>query len=381
MNRTIEAFPVEVKNEFINTIKLLLYKNFSELLEKLDFDNDDIYLNSIVFSYFNSEKDNLFPKEILEEILQGYFIKKEKVKVTYSFNKNNISYIPNMGYFKRGEDKPYEPILIQGDFEIVKEVHPTLEKYFVEFYKGHIMNQHPVHNSVWKQHYKVLFDAIAVIKKHLPDFYKELVFANKGIYLHDNSKILNFTSVETLGMLYLYVIEGNNLIYFIEELIHQGSHNYLYYVLHHRNEYFKIDVDHGVMRDYTKEQWDYRTIYGAFHGLFTVTKRVVCFDKLLCENVFDGSEKHELLGRLADQFSRFRTGLELLDFNEVYTEKGIAFYKEMDTKCETILNKYAKLESEFDLSNQDVDFRYDDFCKLNPLEDFLKMDESGLFNF
>ena len=41
---------------------------------------------------------------------------------------------------------------MKGDFEIVKEVRPTQEKYFVEFYKGHIVNQNPEHNSVWKDY-------------------------------------------------------------------------------------------------------------------------------------------------------------------------------------------------------------------------------------
>ncbi|MBE9490302.1 MAG: hypothetical protein IMY67_08425 [Bacteroidetes bacterium] len=182
-------------------------------------------------------------------------------------------------------------------------------------------------------------------------------------------------------MLFFYVIGDENLIYFIEELIHQGSHNYLYYVVHNRKDYFKIDVNNLIMRDFTKQQWDYRSIYGAFHGLFTVTQRVECFDKLLTQNIFSGREKHELLGRLTDQFSRFRTGLELLDFNEAYTEKGIQFYNELDTKCGSILKKYARLKKEFNLSNRDLDFRYDDFCKLNPFEDFLIKDEKRIFNF
>lgn len=203
----------------------------------------------------------------------------------------------------------------------------------------------------------------------------------KKIYLHDNPKIINFTTVENLGMLYFYVIGKNNLIYFIEELIHQGAHNYLYYVVHNRKDYFKIDVDNLIMRDLTKKEWDYRNIYGAFHGLYTVTQRVVYFDKLLTKNVFSGKEKHELLGRLADQFTRFRTGLELLDFKEVYTDKGIAFYNELDTKCVSVLKKYIKLKDEFDLSNRDLDFRYDYFCKLNPYEEFLKKDQNNYYQF
>jgi len=367
--------------DIINTLKVLIYKESPQIFEKLNFDDDIIYMEPLLFSYFNSKKDNLFSQEILTEILQGNFKKEEEIQIKHSYNKNGIAYIPQIGYFSKGVEIVYEPILRNGDFEIVKEIHPTQEKYFVEFYKGHIVNQNPEHNTLWKAHHEELFKAIDIVKKHLPEFYQQLAFANKKIYLHDNPKILNFTSVETLGMLYFYVIGDNNLVYFIEELIHQGSHNYLYYVVHNRKEYFKIDVDNLIMRDFTKQEWDYRTIYGAFHGLFTVTQRVECFDKLLSQKVFSGTEKHELLGRLTDQFSRFRTGLELLNFHQVYAEKGLELYNMLETKCKSILKKYAKLEDEFDLSNRDLDFRYNDFCKLNPLEDFLKKDEEGQFNF
>jgi hypothetical protein len=135
------------------------------------------------------------------------------------------------------------------------------------------------------------------------------------------------------------------------------------------------------MRDYTNQEWDYRNIYGAYHGLYTVAKRVEYFDILLSKNVFSGSEKHELLGRLTDQFGRFRTGLELLNFNEVFTEKGMTFYKELDTKCASILIKYDKLLTFFDTSSVDLDFRYNDFCILNPIEEFYKKEEQGFFKF
>lgn len=371
----------EVKSEIINTIKLLLYKASPNIIEKLEFENDIIYVETLLFSYFNNSKNNSVSNETLEEILQGYFTQKEELKLKNSFNRNGVAYIPQIGFFKRGLTENYEPILIKGDFEIVKEIHPTQEKYFVEFYKGHIINQNPEHNSVWEMHYEELFQAIATIKEHVPEFYKELIFANRKIYLHDNPKIINFTSVETLGMLYFYVIGKTNLIYFIEELIHQGSHNYLYYVVHNRKDFFKIDVDNLLMRDFTKQQWDYRTIYGAFHGVFTVSQRVKYFDVLLTKNIFKGREKHKLLGRFTDQFARFRTGFELLNLEEVFTQKGIAFYNQIDKDCASTLKKYEKLAKEFDLTNRYLDFRYEDFCKLNIYEEFLEKEAKGYFNF
>ncbi|WP_330442384.1 hypothetical protein [Flavobacterium sp. C4GT6] len=368
------------QTEIINTVKLLIYKENPSLLEKVDFEDDNIFLEPLLFAYFNSKKDNLFAAEMLTEILQGYFVEKEALQVQNSLGKDGIAYIPNMGYFNSQNEKVEEILKIDA-FEIVKTCHPVMKKYFVEYYKGHILDSTPPHNPTWQNYYKELEEAICIIKENLPSFYSELVSSNNKIYLHDNPKIINFTTIETLGMLYLYVIGDNNLIYFIEELIHQGSHNFLCYVTHNRKDYFKIDVDNTVMRSLTGQEWDYRTVYGSFHGLFTVTQRVECFDILLSKDVFSGREKHELLGRLADQFLRFRTGLELIDLEGVFTDKGIKYYKSLDEKCMKILQKYDSLRDEFDLSHRDLDFRYNDFCMTNSYNEFLKKDKKGIYNF
>ncbi len=371
---------VDNKISMINVIKLLLYKENSVIFEKLNFDDDNIFLNPLLFAYFNKKNSSEMYPAILVEALQGYFNEKASVELKFSFNQNSIAYVPEVGYFNRLSEK-VEDLLIIDNFEVIKECHYILEDYFVEFYKGHIINPKPSHNSAWQSNYDDLRKAIIIIKEHLPNYYKELIFSNKKIYLHDNPKVLNFTSIETLGMLYFYVVGKYNLIYFIEELIHQGSHNFLYYLLHNRAEYFKINVDNTIMRDLTMQDWDYRNVYGAFHGLFTVTQRVICFDILISKNIFSGRKKHELLGRMTDMIPRFKTGLDLLDLDLVYTERGKQFYFELTKSCENILNKYMVLKKEFNLNHQDLDFRYDEFCKLNSYEDFTEKDSNNHYNF
>lgn len=368
------------KNVLIETIQLLLYKEEVSILENLDIEDDTVFLEPLLFAYFNSKKEGLYSNSLLTEIMQGYFVETGHLLLNESYNDEGIAYVPNLGYFDKLGNKN-DDILKIDVFEIVKVNHPLIEKYFIESYKGHIINIAPKHNCVWKDNYKELEKSILIIKEHLPEFYNDLVFANKRVYLHDNPKILNFTTIETLGMLYFYVVDSQNLIYFIEELIHQGSHNFLYYVLHNKKDYFKIDVDKIIMRELTHQDWDYRNVYGAFHGVYTVFKRVECFDILLSKNVFKGEHKHELLGRLTDQFSRFRTGLELLNLDEVYTEKGKQFYLEIDSKCAKLMEKYSFLKSIFDLSNRDLDFNYKEFCLLNPIEKFYSLESEGKFNF
>lgn len=363
-------------------LKVLLYKESPKLLEKLDIESNQIFLEPLFFAYFNNKKHSSFSNKVLEEIMQGYFTQKEPLKIEHSYNKNNIAYVPNIGYFKKGEFDPFEPILEIEDIEVVKELHPLMHRYLFEFYKGHITNPNPDYESVWQSYIATLEKALKLLKEHTSDFFKEFQSANRKIFIHNNPKILNFTSIETLGMLYFYTTQkSSTLMYFIEELIHQGSHNILYHITFDKKDFFKIDAPNTIMRDLTKQGWDYRDVYGAFHGVYTVYRRLECYDILLQKNVLKEKDKHELLGRLADQFPRFHTGLELLNLDEVYTEKGKTLYLELDKKCESILNKYSRLKNEFDLSNRDLDFRYEDFCKLNSYEDFLEKDKHGFYNF
>ncbi|MBE9490301.1 MAG: hypothetical protein IMY67_08420 [Bacteroidetes bacterium] len=90
------------KVNIINTIKVLLFKKYQKVFNFIKYEDENIYLEPLLFSCFNSVQKNENLIAILEEILQGYFFKKEEIKVRYSFNKNDVAYIPQVGYFKRG---------------------------------------------------------------------------------------------------------------------------------------------------------------------------------------------------------------------------------------------------------------------------------------
>lgn len=366
--------------DLFDVIKTLFYQKEPYLISFLSID-DKVFSEPLLFAYFNSKQYSFYPKEILEEIMQGYFTEKEPLKMEHSYNKNGIAYIPEMGYYNHNKEL-IEPTLEIEGLEVVKELHPLMHRYLFEYYKGHITNPNPDYESDWKNHVATLEKALKVLKEYTPDYFKEFQAVNKKIFLHNNSKIINFTSIETLGMLYFYTTQkSSTMMYFVEELIHQGAHNIFYHIIFNKNDFFKIDAPNTMMRDLTKQQWDYRDVYGAFHGIYTVYRRLECYDILLQKKALKGKDKHELLGRMTDQFYRFRTGLELLNFDEVYTEKGRDLYLELDKKGQSIINKYSKLKDEFDLSKRDLDFRYEQFCKYNPYEEFLEKDQQGFYNF
>ena len=46
------------RDEIINIIKLLIYKENPSVLEKINFEDDTIFLDPLLFAYFNSKKEN-----------------------------------------------------------------------------------------------------------------------------------------------------------------------------------------------------------------------------------------------------------------------------------------------------------------------------------
>lgn len=77
------------------------------------------------------------------------------------------------------------------------------------------------------------------------------------------------------------------------------------------------------------------------------------------------------MGRLANLKKRFHTGLELLNLDEVYTERGKQVYEILDHKCVNIISKLHHIEGMFDLSNQPAEFSYAHFLAANPFEKFM----------
>jgi len=121
------------RDEIINTIKLLLYKENTSVFKKLNFDDDEVFLEPLLFAYFNSKSYNSYPKEALEEMLQGYFIKKEEI-ITHSYSRDGIAYVPNIGYFKVNESIPFEKIkfIAHTNIELIQSYN-LLEIYFQRF--------------------------------------------------------------------------------------------------------------------------------------------------------------------------------------------------------------------------------------------------------
>lgn len=383
-------------NNFNRTIAILCLKKDSNLMQSI-IENDTIFFNHpSITSYFN------YPSVDKPLTFSQLFIGYKGLVIDGSeviSDSNGIVYLPQLGMFTT-DYKGAKFTLIEISNEIrLKNGNEILESrltkrkyignskielipempevYYPDFRQtawGHLINENPAFKPKNAQPY--IGKALELLKKYLPDFYKELELTSSLIFVHDNSKVLNYISFNNHGAIFLYMIEEHDEVNFIEELIHQGTHNLLNTICFNKSLFFKVDVENIMIKEFINRPEDYRTVYSVIHGLASISKRVEGFEKMLDADELSEKQKHELHGRLADQFSRFDyLGFEMLNKDDVFTELGKEYFGTMYETCSKSLDR-LKWVDQFDITSwRDLDFRYEDFVKYNPIENFTSHSE------
>lgn len=383
-----------IKKEIINTIKLLILKENSFLLEKLDFENENIYLEPLLFSYFNSKKDNLFPKEILEEILQGYFTKKENLKVNYSFNEYGIAYIPKVGYFKKGREKPFLPtqLIRETNIEILGWSHPLIDRVFTIASEGKINKENiTINGDLYDKNIDYLTNAFQFIKTSADEHFNLIEAACKKciMFKTDTDYTNSFATINAHGMAFFNVYqEDYDEVFFVDDIAHQTGHIILTTLFFNRKDYFICDENENI-KDKTGKEKEYRSFYILLHAIYTYYTSIMCLDRCIESNFFDKRQLHEAIGRIGFYLKKLRNDIE--NFHKVVqfyngielclTQKGIKIYENLMKESMTLDTKWSPKTKKFNYRNHPYNFTYQDFIKLNSLEEFLIKDQNQYYKF
>lgn len=367
-------------NNILNTIKLLIYKEDSELLKRIDFDNDEMFLNPLLFAYFNSKKDHLFPKEVLGEILQGYFTKKEKIMIKHSFNKNGVAYVPKVGYFKKDEQNTFTPIeIIKGtSIEILKYSHPLIDVIFKSASKNKMNDKNlTIGEKLIDKNIGYLTNAFQIIKTTSSGHYNFIEQSCKNVVLFktDPNNTNSFATVNAHGIAFFNVYqEDYNEVFFIDDIAHQTGHIILTTILFDRKKYFIIDENINI-GSITKNQKEYRNFYILFHALYTYYTSLLCLNNCLGNNCFDKKQSHEAKGRIGFYLKKLMLDMDrfkkVIDFYNgiefVLTNDGIEIYHMMKITFTEMITKWHSISKKYDYKNQPYNFTYKEFIKLNSI--------------
>jgi hypothetical protein len=379
-----------------DTMKALVYNQAPELFAVLDFERDDIFLEPLLFAYFNhANRDQC---ATLPQLLFGYLdscARPDHIPVVSAGD--GIIYMPQIGYFKTaianarldlvydngvfrfehaGQTVAYtfeERLMVaDGQLEVYRHNHPLFAPYYIPYNRW--VKDLPavavdVETAV-KRHLPRLERAFAILKQYCLPFYDEMLATNRSVTLFHHSAVNCFVTLAIHGAIFLTTIRDNDEVFFVEELMHQCSHNAFNAVLFDKASYFKIDVEHEILGEHLNKKNETRSLYSAIHGLYTVVKRYEGFAVLYTEDIFRGRQKHEFLGRIGDLKKRLHTGLDDLDFDKVYTPKGFEMFQLLRQTGDEMAKRFQGLDGVFDFSNQPDEFSYAKFAELNPWKQF-----------
>lgn len=372
-------------------MKILVYQNRKSLFELLPFDNDSAFLEPLLFSHFsNSLSEVQMP---LDQILFSYLSDEEKSNgVKVLSDAKGMVYVPKIGYFFtniKGKSLQFRCVNNEYQFQdcsfyfipclSVANEQIELLQYPISFYEPSFTDYRIANESfvtieveqTVRRHQQSIVKALAIIETNDSDTYGEILYTNKVLSVFHNPRVLCFVNIGTHGCSYLTTIPSNDEVFFLEEIIHQCSHNTFNAILFEKEKWFKIDVDQVILGTLSGNENDERSVLSAFHGLYTVTKRYESFLKIYENHSFNECQEHEFLGRLADLQKRVLTGLEKIDAEMVFTPKGVHLLNTMFETCLESIKKVKDLGQEFDLSNQPDEFSYAHFLALNPIDIFL----------
>src|SRR5690606_19490453 len=162
-----------VSSSIIDTSTLILYKENFSLLQKLDFENDKTFSEPLLFTYFNTKKHKSLPKELLEELMQGYFTEKEPLKINYLFGKESLAYLPELGYFNKLGQKIQECYIIKNtQIELLYRPFELLNSVFELASSDSTSNEIEMSSSLFEKFIPKIEEAFRLIKENCSQHFK-----------------------------------------------------------------------------------------------------------------------------------------------------------------------------------------------------------------
>lgn len=384
----------EGTTQLIDSVKLILYKKDNTIFEKLDFENDEIYLEPILFAGLNS-KLNID----INSLFIGYQNKEVHFfDILIKTNETGIFYIPNIGNFitlfpntdihisfindvyvlKMGNH------IIDFELEKTTKIHHHFEPVL---YPINVLDEHffdesgnifPVEiKSITTKHLSHLTIALDCIQKYVPAWYSLLRSVTRKFVIFNDPTVKRNSfatqSVHGCGFFNAFQ-EDYNEVFFIEDIAHQGGHIIFNAYLTSKPDIFRVDKNTQI---YMKGERDIynepRALYVMIHAMYTYESMFTCFNACLESGYFTGHKKHELNGRLTFALLKFARDLELLseidlEGKNIYlTEEGLLLIYHFQKTYEKCIANWGVDIVSMNLENQPYNFSYSKFLELNPL--------------
>lgn len=371
--------------ELSDTIRLLLYQQDPELLEELDYDDDASFLDPGLFYYFLADEGTKKAPR-LAQTLYGYLpLAQRPARQRVQADETGLLYLPRIGYFSAAANAQAELVWDAATQTLTlldATGAPALRPAQPELYLPGSSIRLAYHNTDLLTHYldaqllepvqasaarnqATLLATTALVQRQLPDFWRVLGLAVREVVLFNSAKQLSLATISYHGTAFLNVGAGpNSPAFFLDDLAHQGGH-VIFNALTLQTDDFLTVPKHTPLNQYTHARHDERTVYGAFHGLFTYTSILHCLDYCLHHELLAVEHRGEALARLGFYARKFRQDVTSFPAQAILTPAGLRYWEMFSSGLASLEQQYQGYLAAADYRNQPYLFDYALFCSLN----------------
>lgn len=366
----------------IDSMKKMLFNRHNDIFDRLDFENDMIFLEPLLYSYVYQTNDKW-----LDSIIYGYEkIKKPSIEI-FS-NSEGIIYMPQEGYFKTNYpnqafvlitnynqkdillnekkiDYVFEPLLfLDNGMELVKYQHPLFDPIFHDIVKEAL---EIVIEDVYKTHTENLNKGLKIIEECNNDFYKLLKKNLKKIMLFSGEKPNSFAVMTAHNMIFLNMNNWDNEIFFADHVSHEGGH-VIFNTVTYESKYQLFNYHHNIsFSEVTNSITQHGTLYLRFHAFYSYVQIIKSLSVFLFNEKNNEILLHEAKGRFIFHMGNFKRSLDLFEIKDLFKPEGRKWFDSFKRYFYSLELKYNELKPMYDLSFQPYDFNSIIFEKQNPL--------------
>jgi HEXXH motif-containing protein len=182
-------------------------------------------------------------------------------------------------------------------------------------------------------------------------------------FRHDN--VNSFATINAHGTVFFNARDDHDEIFFVDELTHQCGHIVFNAMTVCRRDFLAAEPDSPLNAIAPREN-ERRTIYDAFHGLYTEHTMTNMMRRCDEEAIYRGRQAHELYGRLSFITRKYRVDLRNLSGDGIFTPLGREMYDYFSSAFEEVFCARRAL-FETDMTGQPYNFDYELFARHNPM--------------
>ena len=372
--------------QLANFSRINVYQENEDIFEALDFDDERVFLEPALI-YNRTENHKGVCGLPIEQLLWGALAEKERPsRLEVQTCAEGWLKMPNWGYFKtelsstmmnlNWHSPGILPTLTLGSELLPATFYPEvvlpnssirITRNRPNLYRdlgAHLNEDVSITYNKWAP---FLVKAFGIMQEVVPEYCKLIELSTKEISLFSSDNQNSFASMAHFGTCFINVDDPDyDEVFFVDDIAHQCGHTILYAITLTSSELFVLAPDTPLVTlGNNTVAGEHRSLYEAFHGLFTYTTAVHCLDQSLQLGLFKGKQIREAIGRIGFYMRKFNYDLRQLSMAGLFAAQGLVYYNMFKSSYNLMLNKYRMLPP-VDYSTQPYTFNLKIFIAENP---------------